>query len=109
MMQGEKVKNFDLVGIALVALAGLEAVMFMFFTGDFLCEQLESVKDAQTVVESYQFKRGVTMTVDQNFISVFGKNSWLWLAPVAPDLDVDYEELVIIDNEESYQVKDKKQ
>jgi hypothetical protein len=95
MIYGAKIKNFDPIGGILITLAGLESFIFLFFTGDFLFEQLESVKDNQTCIESYQYKRGVSVSTDQNFINVFGKNSWFWLIPVSPDLDIDYEERII--------------
>ena len=75
MAYGVRVKHVDIIGIVLMALACFESVLFFFFTGDFLFEQLESVKDNQTCVESYQLKRGVTESVDKNFLNVFGNNS----------------------------------
>jgi len=105
MMQGAKVKGFDIVAAFLIGLVALESVTFMFTTGDFLFEQLESVKSNQTCVESYQFKRGVTESIDKNFVNVFGKNSWMWLLPITPDLDVNYLEPIIVEQE--YNSKDK--
>lgn len=99
MIQGTKVKGFDIVAAFLIGIVAFESVAFMFFTGDFLFEQLESVKDNQTCVESYQFKRGVTETIDKNFVNVFGKNSWMWLVPITPDLDVNYLEPIIVEQE----------
>ena len=100
MAYGHKFRNIDILGLVFVIFTALESVLFLFFTGDFLLEQLGSIKDNQTCVESYQFKRGITESAGVNFINVFGKNSWFWLVPIAPDLDVNYEEEVILDKEQ---------
>ena len=100
MAYGHKFRNIDILGLVFVIFTALESVLFLFFTGDFLLEQLGSIKDNQSCVESYQFKRGITESAGVNFINVFGKNSWFWLVPIAPDLDVNYEEEVILDKEQ---------
>lgn len=74
----------------------LEAVIFMLFTGDFLMEQLESVRDNQTCVESYQWKIGEKRPLEVGLVNVMGRNSYTWLLPVKPDFVVDWEEKVLV-------------
>lgn len=96
MAYGQKFGRVDIIGIVSVVFVTFESILFLFFTGDFLMEQLESVRDNQTCIESYQFKRGVSKDPVKNFEDVFGKTFWLWLFPVRPDLTVNFLEEIII-------------
>lgn len=87
----------DILGIFLVVFSVLIAILFFFFAGDFFLEQIESVKDNQTCVESYQYKRGISQDKLKNFEDVFGKNFWFWLLPVNPNLKVNYLENIILE------------
>lgn len=68
-------------------------------------EQLESVRDNQTCVESYQFKRGVCQDPVKNFEDVFGKTFWFWLFPVKPDIPVNYLEEIILEKDPNKEKK----
>jgi len=102
---GLKFKRIDVVGIFAVVFVLMESILFLFFTGDFLMEQLESVRENQTCVESYQFKRGVCQDPVKNFEDVFGKTFWLWLFPVKPDISVDFLEDIILEKQPNKEKK----
>ncbi|OMJ91094.1 hypothetical protein SteCoe_6457 [Stentor coeruleus] len=97
LIYGVMIKAFDFIGIALVGLVVCESLLFGLFTGDFLVEQLESIKDNQTCVESYQQKRGLPKPFEVNFRYVFGSDCRLWLLPIGSDACVDWEEEVILE------------
>lgn len=97
LIYGVKFKAFDLVGVVLVALVAFESILFVLFTVDFLVEQLESVKDNQTCVESYQHKRGYPKPFEVNFRYVFGSDSRFWLLPVRSDARIDWEEEIVVE------------
>jgi hypothetical protein len=90
-----KVK-IDVLGIFLVVFCTAVAVLFFIYAGDFVLEQVESVKENQTCVESYQYKRGICEDPLKNFEDVFGKKFWFWLLPVSPDIRPNYLEGIVI-------------
>ncbi|CAG9316367.1 unnamed protein product [Blepharisma stoltei] len=82
--------RFDVMKCFFTVLVGFEAIIFLIFTGDFLREQLQLVLDNQTTVESYQDRYGIPHSVIKCLSEVLGKNSWMWLLPVSPSIDINY-------------------
>ncbi|OMJ83120.1 hypothetical protein SteCoe_16041 [Stentor coeruleus] len=106
MIYEVKDKNYNFIGAVLVSLVAFESIIFVIFTGDFLIEQLESIKDNQTCVESYQYKRGLPKPFEVNFRCVFGNDFRFWLLPVGSDARVDWEEEIIMERSVSERMKD---
>lgn len=76
----------------LVFVACFECIIFGIFTSDFLKEQIYILKDNQSTIEKFNRKFGEDFGTLENFKTIFGKNVFCWLLPVAPDLDIDYNE-----------------
>lgn len=68
--------NLDVIKLVFTILLVFEAVIFVFFTGDFFIEQINMIIDNQTTVESYQDRYGQLVSTVECLSEVFGKNSW---------------------------------
>jgi hypothetical protein len=67
-----------------------EALMFYAFGGVLMLVEIRSIRNDQTTIEFYQKKKGKTLGFVENLERVFGRNSWTWLLPVDPKLQLDY-------------------
>jgi hypothetical protein len=64
--------------------------MFYAFGGVLMLVEIRSIRNDQTTIEFYQKKKGKTLGFVENLERVFGRNSWTWLLPVDPKLQLDY-------------------
>ena len=63
--------------VFLVLVAGFECVLFLIFTGDFLLEQINAIKDNQSTIEKLHRKYGENFGTVENFKTLMGDNIWL--------------------------------
>lgn len=61
----------------------------------YLSEQTESILTNQTLVETYTKKGGSAQPWHQTLIDVMGKNWWLWLVPLSPDITPKFNETTV--------------
>lgn len=85
----------SLICSGMVAVECLAAVLFV---GDFLQEQIESIQQNSTLVETYQRTHGLQTTFQEHFRAVFGLRTWMWPLPYASAPHPDYTEPAIPDD-----------
>jgi len=73
-------------------LAALVCVAAILFVSDFLQEQIESIQQNSTLVETYQRTHGERTNFWDHWMSVFGRNWWLWPWPFRTHPPADYRE-----------------
>jgi palmitoyltransferase len=77
-------------------LVAAEGAFFAWFTGDFLAEQIESLRTNTTLVETYQETRGAKDGgLLENFKEIFGNEAVWWPVPVYSSKPPDYWEPVL--------------
>eukprot|EP00929_Paragymnodinium_shiwhaense_P087707 TRINITY_DN47847_c0_g1_i1.p1 TRINITY_DN47847_c0_g1~~TRINITY_DN47847_c0_g1_i1.p1 ORF type:complete len:325 (+),score=33.29 TRINITY_DN47847_c0_g1_i1:157-1131(+) len=81
-------------------LVTIECLAAVLFVSDFLQEQLESIQQNSTLVETYQRTRGVRTTFADHFRQIFGHAWWQWPLPYPTHPTANYcEEVVREDGE----------
>ncbi|KRX00237.1 hypothetical protein PPERSA_10736 [Pseudocohnilembus persalinus] len=82
-------------------------LMSLFFAGlcySFLSDQIDSIKENQSTVESYKRKYGKQNHFWKNFKQIFGNNYIYWFLPLEGKLiDINYLELLYTEEELEYQ------
>eukprot|EP00441_Pelagodinium_beii_P009497 CAMPEP_0197690236 /NCGR_PEP_ID=MMETSP1338-20131121/108063_1 /TAXON_ID=43686 ORGANISM="Pelagodinium beii, Strain RCC1491" /NCGR_SAMPLE_ID=MMETSP1338 /ASSEMBLY_ACC=CAM_ASM_000754 /LENGTH=228 /DNA_ID=CAMNT_0043272663 /DNA_START=210 /DNA_END=893 /DNA_ORIENTATION=- len=86
--------SVSLICSGMVAVECLAAVLFV---GDFLQEQIESIQQNSTLVETYQRTHGARTTFQEHFRAVFGLRAWMWPLPYPSAPHPDYTEAAIPD------------
>ena len=78
----------------------LLSAFFVFFTFDFLYEQIEAIDMNQTTVETYKNMLGKPYSFWTNVSMAFGPNPLTWWLPTTPDLSqINVLELLYYENE----------
>jgi len=76
---------------------------------DFLCEQYEALDSNSTLVESYQSTHGIRVGFLHHVRSVFGENYFFYPLPTPPQVKINFEEPVMLDETIARHLKFKRQ
>merc|ERR1719313_3143920 len=79
-------------------LVAVECLAAMLFVSDFLQEQIESITQNSTLVETYQRTHGERTTVMEHLRVIFGDSWWLWPLPIRSCRTPNYWEMAIPDD-----------
>jgi palmitoyltransferase len=81
-------------GMVLTIVLAIISAFFIFFTADFLYEQLEAISENQTTVETYKNVVGKPGDFWRNLEELFGANKASWILPVRPYLRINALEML---------------
>lgn len=90
------------VTIICSGLVAVECVAAVLFVSDFLQEQIESITQNSTLVETYQRTHGERGDFTEHFKQIFGDEWWWWPVPLYSCRSPDYTEPAIPDDPDNY-------